>query len=273
MLEFVRWVIALMACACGRSAFEELPDGPPRIYSSDSNDRSEDDGNDDDSTGTIDAFFEDDRSYTTFSPCPTELAFVEAAGCSAGRLQVNPDSVAVRGAAWLAVPYPTNVNLSIKVRMQITTAALPGDGAAIVLHNDPRGTTAIGGTGGELGAGAITPSVALELDTFVNANEPSTTEHIGLDLDGIVLPGAMAAASPFPLSDGTAFTVWLDYNKTAKVVSAYIARTQTKPATPVVTLATDLAHLGSRMFIGFTGATGADHESNHVLSLTIDVSP
>ena len=256
-------MIALVACACGRGAFEDLPDGPPRIHSTDVID----------SADPIDAFFEDDRNYTTFSPCPSELAFVESASCNGNRLQVNPDAAAVRGAAWLAVPYPTNINLSLKVRMQIATTALPGDGAAIVLHNDPRGTTAIGGTGGELGAGAITPSVALELDTFANANEPSTGEHIGLDLDGIVLPGAMAATAPFSLYDGTAFTVWLDYDKATHVVSAYIARTQTKPAAPLVTLATDLAHLGSRMFIGFTGATGSDHESHHVLSLAIDVTP
>lgn len=215
--------------------------------------------------------FEDDRVYSTFSPCPTELAFVGQASCGGGRLVITPDSAQAAGAAWLAIPYPTNASLSLKVKMQITTLALPADGAVIVLQNDPRGTTAIGGPGGVLGYGSITPSLALELDTFGNVFEIAG-EHVGLDLDGDYMAGQEAAA-PFTLSDGTPFVVWLDYDKTAHVASAYIARTEPKPASPIVTIQTDLTHLGSRLFIGFTAGTGDDHESHQVLSLAIDVTP
>ena len=235
-------MVAALACGCGRGAFETVPDGLPRDQ-------------------FVQDAFENDRQYSTFSPCPTELMFVGQSSCAGNRLAVTPDLAQASGAAWLTIPYPTNVS-----------TAFAADGAAIVLQNDPRGTTAIGGTGGELAAGAIKPSLALELDTFSNVNEVAG-EHVGLDLDGIVLPGGPATMAPFRLSDGTPFTVWLDYDKNAHVAAVYLARMPPKPASPIVTVDTDLTHLGSRMFIGFTAATGSDHESHEVLALAVDVTP
>jgi hypothetical protein len=151
--------------------------------------------------------------------------------------------------------------------------AIPADGTTIVMQNDPRGPSALGASGGALAYEAITPSIALEVDTLSNPNEPGG-QHVGIDIDGAVNGlTVMAAPAPFPVADGTPFTAWLDYDASTQVVRGYIARSTTKPAVPLVTATSDLTHLGPQMWLGMTSSTGVYYQTQRVLAWKIDVSP
>ncbi len=70
------------------------------------------------------------------------------------------------------------------------------DGVCFVLHNDPRGTAALGGAGGSLGVSGITPSAELEFNIYngVPANL-NATRGISYATNGNLTPYDLASAS------------------------------------------------------------------------------
>jgi len=250
--------LALLLCGCGRVGFDALGDA----------------GNGGAADAMADIMVPNlDTDYPTFTLCPPEFALVDQAQCTGGAIEMTPDTPNSRGAAWLAVPFPTDRNVSVRATITLSSAGVQAsDGAAVVLQNDPRGTAAIGGFGSGLGYDSISPSIALELDTYSPGGSEPAAPHVGLNLDGDVTTGPIGP-TPFALSDGTPFTVWLDYDQATKTAAAYIARTAQKPPSPVVTMSSDLAHLGSMMWIGLTASTGSDSQFHRVLALSIDFTP
>lgn len=95
------------------------------------------------------------------------------------RLQLVPEMANQSSAIWFETPVPLTAatRFSAYLRFQIAsvsgrTANQVADGLAFVVHNDKRGTAALGPSGGALGYGKIAPSVALEVDTWSNAGDP-----------------------------------------------------------------------------------------------------
>lgn len=73
------------------------------------------------------------------------------------------------------------------------TNANGGDGIAFVLQNSPSGSTALGGSGGGMGFAngpTISPSLAIEFDTFDNTNDPGwpdiPADHIDIIKNGVM---------------------------------------------------------------------------------------
>jgi hypothetical protein len=83
-----------------------------------------------------------------------------------------------------------------------------GDGLAFVMHSDPRGTRALGELGEELGYGGIENGLAIEFDTWYNAEGDDLFEdHITIRSGGTKTlrshPGQrLAGPKPHPLADG-----------------------------------------------------------------------
>ncbi len=132
------------------------------------------------------------------------------------------------------------------------------DGVAFVLQNDPRGASAVGGTGFGLGYGdgdngsAITQSFAFELNLLHAGNRYSA--GTALAIDGTV--GSYANTSPIAVDAGDPLRVTLTYDGTTLTESLLdLTNSENFTTSRKIDLATVLG--GPTAFVGFTGGTGA----------------
>jgi hypothetical protein len=108
---------------------------------------------------------------SSFSPCPqaTDVELVGSAGCVDPDLQLTPDQGDAQGAAWIGQAYDFRLVRTLSIQMTLSSRITTGggaDGFAIVIHSDLRGRGVIGGDGAGLGYAGISPSFALEIDTY-----------------------------------------------------------------------------------------------------------
>lgn len=129
------------------------------------------------------------------------------------------------------------------------------------------GPTALGVLGGSLGYGGITPSVAVEFDTWDNGSIDAGTNHLGINVHGDVNSVAKVAV-PGRFDDGTLWSVWIDYDGT--VLEVRTNNTGTRPAAPTLSHTLNIpATLGAgAAYAGFTAATGAAYGSHDIVSWT-----
>ena len=201
-----------------------------------------------------------------------------------GELQLTNGGTWERGSAWDPNTVDLTQNFSFTFSMYFGTNTSGADGMAFVLQS--AGTTAIGNDGGNLGYGglatfdeaagvSITPSVAVEFDTFQNSasNLPNTNDpaydHIMIDEEGDVIhagscPGSVvtnggacpvqASASESNIKDGLYHTVTVAWNASTKVMTVTfdgsLRLTYTKD------LANQIFNGGTCVYAGFTGASG-----------------
>lgn len=160
------------------------------------------------------------------------------------RLSVTPPVANSKGSAW----YENEVNVRLGFQSQFTFRVADrsdrgADGFAFVIHNDPRGTTAIGGEGGGLGYArniklptgnaGMTNVIAVEFDTWNNdlngvGDTPdwpdfNSDNHISLQRSfgtNEILPNETASLARFTLNpttqedlnNGTTYTVDVNYD-------------------------------------------------------------
>lgn len=133
------------------------------------------------------------------------------------------------------------------------------DGTCLVLQNDPRGTSALGGAGGSLGVSGVTPSVELELNIY--AGVPANLEGVGFGVD---LNGALGnLGGPYVTNTGA---LHIDSGNPINVSVLYdgqtIHLTMTDPVAPAtyttnMTVGSVPTFLGTNIaWVGFTGADG-----------------
>ncbi|MCC7351471.1 MAG: hypothetical protein IT446_12965 [Phycisphaerales bacterium] len=147
---------------------------------------------------------------------------------------------------------------------------VPGaDGLVFVVQPNSSGA---GSVGQGIGYQGIANSVGVEFDTWQNVynNDPSSN-HVGIDLDGVVDHGA---GSPFTLDvspdfdNGNIWYAWVDYD--GSVISLRASESNQRPADPLVSRTVDLKTVleGDVAYVGFTSGTGSDFENVDVLNWT-----
>lgn len=140
------------------------------------------------------------------------------------------------------------------------------DGLAFVIQNE--GKYEVGEDGGGLGYEGISPSVAVEFDTYFNDGKDPSLAHGGSNHVGINLGGSANSVKTGPvgtnMDDGARWTVWVDYDGTTLEVR--MSTNGLRPTDAILTKNLDIAAQvnGDSAYLGFTAGTGGAY-SNHDL--------
>ena len=166
----------------------------------------------------------------------------------------------------------------------------PADGITFTLQTV---SNTAGGAGGGMGYAGLTPSVAIEFDTFNNGgNDGNSSNHIAIDIDGHIIDGTSqsdqdllnvfgnqfcdfgSGATNYTrfgcMSNGDLWSVWIDYNGSTlgvAIADGGPSGTLTRPATNIINnFPIDIGSIlgQNSAFVGFTAGTGAGTE-NHDL--------
>jgi hypothetical protein len=227
----------------------------------------------------------DTRVDVPVEACGSVTRLVGDAECIPGAIRLtHASSCAVAGGAYYATPISLDGEPSLSIDVQLLIDGT-GDGMAVVLQSDPRGASAVGDNGGGLGiacvtssVGCVTPSVAVELDAFVNPGiDPGIpqaqgadpdVDHVGIDLDGDVNSRETATLG-FDL-ERVPFWVSIRHDGPSRVLTITAGRTITD-APPVLTATVDLTELGPSAWLGVTAGCGGDVANQDVLAWSFSV--
>ena len=125
------------------------------------------------------------------------------------------------------------------------------DGVVCVLHNDSRGASVLGGTGGAMGYTSITPSVGVAFNLFAS----NTTG--GKYVTNGALAAPFVTTSPVNIASGDAIAVTLAYDGSSSLVETLTDATAGTTYTTTITAGNLTTALGAATaFIGFTGGSG-----------------
>lgn len=175
------------------------------------------------------------------------------------------------GAAWWADRVDLRKSFKSTFDVQMTGPVAHGDGIAFVVQAD--GAKAIGGSGGSIGYGGMTRSVAVEFDTYRNPNDMDNNS-VSIVTGGASGERQDSVTVPTPLF-GQVLRVRVDYHAPTETMNVRV-RSVTGPslAIGVLTQVADLREaLGSRKaYLGFTGATGADVATQDILNWSLKVA-
>ncbi|MCP9472226.1 MAG: hypothetical protein NNA30_05790 [Nitrospira sp.] len=134
----------------------------------------------------------------------------------------------------------------------------------------------VGGAGGGIGYAGISPSVAVEFDSWNNGSvDGFSSNHVGINVNGNIDSEQLSEIIEADLNAGDIWHAWVDYDGVAQVLEARLSRSNIRPSAPSTPPHTiDLASmLGStNVFAGFTSGTGAAFANHDVLTWVLDNS-
>jgi Ca2+-binding RTX toxin-like protein len=159
-------------------------------------------------------------------------------------------------------------DFTISLAVFLGTSNGGADGLAFVLHNDPAGSNAIGGTGGGLGISGIQNGLAIEFDTYANGAPDIASDHTNFqDTDGSF--GTTPVALP-NVEDGQFHSVSVSWNAVAQTLS------YTFDGQQAGTLNADVvsAYLGGSAFayFGVGAATGGSSNEQKVRITSVNAT-
>jgi len=207
------------------------------------------------------------------------------------RLLLTPSETAQAGSAFITKPvsFHTGNTFSYTFQFQMTDPVYQAsDGMTFVLQT--QGPTAVGGNGGCLGYagapvqsncppadGGMSPSVAVEFDTYQNTPYDINDNHVAILTNGQVndldpqTPYGVTNCQPTGgfgcMNNGDVWYVWIDYDGTTLEV-ALADNSDVRPAN-LIEYAIDIPGMlgGSSAYVGFTAGTGLGTENHYVMDL------
>lgn len=220
--------------------------------------------------------------------CGTTLTCVGDTAVAGTALRVAPASTGQAGAGYstTAITLGAGATFSTTFQFQFTKVGGidPADGITFVLS---QGSAGLGGAGGGLGYVGVPNSVAIEFDTFNNGGADLSSNHVAIDVNGLLTN--TASANPYGvatcdfssgftqtgcMSNGDIWSVTIGYDGSLLSVSVQDAA---NPAQAIISnFPIDIALLlgTNSAFVGFTSATGAGFENHDILNwrLANDIS-
>lgn len=215
------------------------------------------------------------HQFANFTGSDAQFQLNGSSFLSNGVLLLTPNSASQGGSAFLKAPLPISATTSFQTRFvfRMNGTGDGADGMTFVLQN--QSPIALGGVGSSLGYQGITPSLAIEIDSFAGTGDPNAN-HLGLLTNGNVTTHLASHNAAFDMENGSAHTLWVDFDAPTQTLRVFLAQgnVATRPATAVMTRVNlDLpALLGPSAWIGFTGATGGQTNTHEVLAWTFAAS-
>jgi hypothetical protein len=215
------------------------------------------------------------------------------------QIQLTPSASDCRGSIWLSVADPDLIDSSrdFAVEFSFRIRRSGADGMALVFHNDPAGTAALGQGGGGLGYAGLTNAIALEIDTYQGvdtcadpngnhfslqcapAGRPLSSHHsqsIACTSDsGVPLPVLNDGSDPLHClayydSAGQTFSVWLsDKPSAGEETTLLCGADYLRILRAEQFLLSERVGNGNRLLIGFTAATGGLSQEHLVLNARV----
>jgi hypothetical protein len=187
-------------------------------------------------------------------------------------LRLAPNLPNRAGSAFLTSRVDVSDPWSVEFTFDMNTClACRADGLAFVIQNAPAGPNALGSSGGNLGYTGITPSLAIEFDTWQNTefNDPNN-HHISLLLSGS--PNSTFPVTPAFDLYGQPVHTWIDVinNGSQDEMRVYVSLTDTKPSNFILGIAAAGGFApyfgGSEAYLGFTAGTGGANANHDILN-------
>ncbi|MCJ8165350.1 gliding motility-associated C-terminal domain-containing protein [Pontibacter sp. E15-1] len=148
------------------------------------------------------------------------------------------------------------------------------DGIAFLFHNDSRGFEATGATGGGLGFSqpyGISPSVAIEFDTWHNENDPAdiAVDHTALSYNGDISRPKVAAIQIDPnnpdVENNQCHTYRISWNPETKQLKLFFDGQERFNHTDDIVR--NVFRGSAEVYYGFTGSTGGNSNEQTICVL------
>ncbi len=215
--------------------------------------------------------FDDEQSLPNFTDF-NNGQFIDlngGASLTGGKLQLTNTAAVQTGSAFFteAIDVTSTSSFQTNFTFEINGGAGIGgaDGLAFVLQNTPAGPGALGQGAYGLGYGGLVNSVAIELDTWLNAWDKYNDE-IAITINGNIRVPVASSRSPIDLNGGGVYHAWVDYNGNSDVLAVYISATNEKPTLATVKATVNLQQiLGNQMYVGFS-ASDYDKPNSHKIN-------
>jgi Legume lectin domain len=194
-------------------------------------------------------------------------------------LLVIPSTTFQKGSVW----YNDQINLAQGFSTSFSFAVIPSsssgttaDGLAFLIQNSA--LTALGADGQDEGYTGITNSLAVEFDTYLSADyDDPNNNHVGIQSCGISANTADHATTcnlglqpnlPVTIADGKRHLANISYTPGQSGMAGIlmVGLDSQVVLTAMVNLSTLLSLNDGAAWVGFTGGTGADFESESILS-------
>ena len=138
----------------------------------------------------------------------------------AGLYRITPNLNTQSGSVWYQRRLDLRVEFTFDVDLNFGNSDSGADGIAFVLQNLDLGQ---GTSGGGLGYGGITPSYAIEMDTYRNGHDPNSgADHIGFILNGdssMNQQGSPDTIETINLEDGNWHNILIKWNPQSTILS------------------------------------------------------
>jgi hypothetical protein len=214
-----------------------------------------------------------DTTALTFNGSAKHLAVP----CGGSALWLTPAQVNQAGSAFTTHPVSFGPKYLFHTFFQFQMTDPGPDGASdgMTFTIQAQSASALGGYGGALGYTGITPSVAVEFDTWQNVGVDFNDNHVGILTDGQFIeidpqtPYGVTNCQPTGafgcMSNGDLWSVWIDYDGVNLNV-AVADNSTTRPAN-IISYPIDIPIIlgQNSAFVGFTGGTGAGFENHYIL--------
>jgi large repetitive protein len=187
-------------------------------------------------------------------------------------LRLTPALTGQSGSAFSTAQIEAAAGFNTRFRFRITnpggvadvTGQTGADGFTFAIQTETNSPATVGAG---IGYEGISPSIAVEFDTFLNpGNQDPSTNHIGIDVNGIVVSVQTVDVPDLRFDNGAEYFAWIDYDGTTLEVR--LSTTPTRPEAPIISRAIDIPAVlgGNTAFVGFTSATGGAFGDHDILS-------